>query len=134
MIESIPLGGAFQIVIFAWKKLRARFFPRKPLDAITLLRDHVELGHEVLLVNTSDEPILIFEYDIVDAARAGDEEKNFEYVVRLEDDLLNIRLEPKQAYRFGFSEGEFFPLTPKNGNYFMRVWMHGHKEPVWVKL
>jgi hypothetical protein len=134
MLEHVPifalLRGGYTVV----KNLKRRLWPRTPVEAISVLRDHVELGHDVMLVNTSNEPILIYSFDVVDAAKRGDETKNFDYVFRLEDEILNVRLEPKESKMFNFCEGDFFPMKASNGKYFIRVSLAGQKDPLWLDI
>ena len=86
-------------------------WPRTPVEAIPLFRDHVDYGHDIMLINTSNEPIIIYSYDIVDVAKRGDEKAKFDYVFHLEDNLVSIRLEPKESHSLNFSEGNFFPMS-----------------------
>ena len=134
MLESVPVFGLLRSGYFLLTNLKRRLWPRTPVEAIPLLRDHVEYGHEIMLINTSDEPILIYSMDVVDAAKKGDETQKFDYVFHLEDNLLNIRLERKESHTFYFSEGDFFPIKPSNGKYFIRVWLGGRKDPLWLDI
>ena len=111
MIESLPILGIVRSGFWALTKLKRTMWPRTPVEAIPLFRDHVDYGHDIMLINTSNEPIIIYSYDIVDVAKRGDEKAKFDYVFRLEDNLVSIRLEPKESHSLNFSEGNFFPMS-----------------------
>jgi hypothetical protein len=132
MLESVPFA-LIKPIYDGGKNIFRRLFPRTPVEVITVLRGHVEYGHDVLLINTSDEPINVYSVDIVDAAKKGDEDDNCETVFTLEDRILNLRLDKKESHMFHFNESDYFPMEAKR-NYFMRVWLAGEKKPYWISL
>ncbi|WP_454644522.1 hypothetical protein [Bradyrhizobium liaoningense] len=134
MISGGVILGAVRSAHFLLTKLWRQIFPRAQVEAVPLLRSHVEIGHDILLINTSDEPILIYSFDIIDAAKKGDNEKNFNWVFHLEDNLVEIRLEPKQSYKLNFNEGDWFPMEPSKGRYFLRLWLAGTQDPIWIDI
>lgn len=133
MFEGVPVVGVLRAGYFLVKNIYRRVFPRTPIEIATVLRGHVEIGHDVLLVNTSDEPILVYSIDIVTAEKQGDSD-NCERVFDLEDQMLNIRLDKRESYMFNFSEGDHFPMRPDKGKYYMRVWLAGRRGPIWLSL
>lgn len=134
MISGGVVIGVVRSAHFLFTKLWRQVFPRAAVEAVALFRGHVELGHDILLINTSAEPILIYSFDIVDAATKGDEEKGFEWVFHLEDNLVQKRLEPKESWKLNFNEGDWFPMEPSKGTYFLRVWLAGSKQPIWLDI
>jgi hypothetical protein len=134
MLESIPIPWLARTTYLFAKNIYRRIWPRKPVEAIAVLRSHHEIGNDVMLVNTSNDPIHIHSIDVVDAAKEGDETNKCACVFNLEDQLIDVRLEPKESHTFNFSEGDYFPMNPKNGKYFIRVWLNGQKKPLWLSL
>jgi hypothetical protein len=70
MLESVPVFGLLRSGYFLLTNLKRRLWPRTPVEVIPLLRDHVEYGHEIMLINTSDEPIFIYSMDAIDFPKA----------------------------------------------------------------
>lgn len=135
MIESVPVWGALRAGWWGWKTLRQRLWPKKPFEIVSMMRDHVEIGHELILVNTSDKPVHMNDFDIVDAEKEGDTDSDCDWVFNREDDVQNFRLDVQEGRKFGFSEGYFFPYKPKHGSYYFRAWVTGGADnPIWIKF
>lgn len=57
MVEGGLIFGLVRSGHFLISKMWRQLFPRASVEAIPLFRGHVELGNDILLINTSQEPI-----------------------------------------------------------------------------
>jgi hypothetical protein len=108
------------------------------VEASWVLRSHEEIGHDVLILNNSAQPIFVTYFDIVRAKRKWLRRSVTNVEFSLEDEHAAYRIEPFGAKKLNFSEGDYFPTTSKRaekfGPLYVRVWLGGRKKPIWLRV
>jgi hypothetical protein len=108
------------------------------VEANWVLRGHEEIGHDVLILNNSAQPIFITSFDVVRAKRKWLKRTVTKVEFSLEDQHAAYRIESFGAKELNFSEADYFPATSKRtekfGPLYLRIWLGSSKRPVWLGL
>lgn len=131
--------GSYVAFGLAALKVLEFFRDRKPkLSLEALLRGHTELGHDLLLINSSKVPACIYYYELiwVQPRRltryVGLFRKEVGYGFSLEDNLADVKVDGYSTATLNFSDQDHFEWGPKMENdLYLKISMVGRKRPLW---
>ncbi len=145
MIESLPqyvavvgavvsVFGAAISVFLNWIKTREWWASRTHLSVTTITRGSEEVGHDILLINNSTTHVFVYSFDIVSANEKDNEASIVHSLFSLQDSFWLKKIEPRTAEILNFSEGNYFNEKPKKGRNYLRLWIVGRAEPLWLPI
>jgi len=136
---DVTTFGAYVALGLAGLKVLEFFRDRKPtLSVEPLLRGSVELGNDLLIMNSSKVPAHVYYYELIWVTpkfltrRFGLRRKEVSYEFSLEDNTADITIDGYSLETLNFSDDEHFNWGDDVENdLYLKVSIVGRKKPLW---